>query len=108
VDNQDQEDMYKEPHESQKIGAEPQKFEEREPKAEIDPKVWGRGIWNSIHQISMETPESPAGLLKKLCTSMENCQHCQEKKKNDAALREWTLQVHNAVNRRLGKGEVKA
>ena len=75
-------------------------------KVRADPRTWGVDMWSSPHRMSTETNSRESDLLNMLCTSKENCEHCQKEKEKDVAIRNWTLGLHNVINKRLGKPEV--
>jgi len=91
----------------------------------IDKNSWGEYLWHSIHFISLGYPKNPSSNDKKyyknFYINLKNvipCQECSEHyesnlKKynidnylvNREKLFEWTIIIHNDVNRMLGKSE---
>jgi hypothetical protein len=92
----------------------------------MEPYVWGPYAWVTLHYIALGYPENPAAKDKQtyktfyqnLCHTIP-CDHCckhytQYFKEHsidpylDSAehLFQWTWELHNAVNRRLGKPEM--
>ena len=92
----------------------------------MDPKIWGRHMWYSIHFVALGYPESPSDMDKYNYRSFyENlhkvlmCEKCanhyvehlkelpvQQFLDNRQKLFEWTVHLHNIVNRSLGKPEM--
>tara|TARA_Y100000389_G_scaffold165369_1_gene169533 strand:+ start:182 stop:625 length:444 start_codon:yes stop_codon:yes gene_type:complete len=91
----------------------------------IDKNSWGEYLWHTIHFVSLGYPTNPSSNDKKYYKNFyENlknvipCQECSEhyaenlKKYNidnflstREKLFEWTILIHNEVNRMLGKSE---
>lgn len=91
----------------------------------IDTSHWGKGFWESIHFASCDYPEHPDEkekvAFKSFFSSLQYvlpCENCREHYttywnehpidnflETGQRLREWTLQLHNHVNKRLGKRE---
>jgi hypothetical protein len=92
----------------------------------MDPKVWGKHMWFSIHFVALGYPEQPSDMDKYNYRSFyENlhkvlmCEKCakhyvehlkelplQQFLDNRQKLFEWTVRLHNIVNRSLGKPEM--
>lgn len=92
----------------------------------MDPKVWGPHLWSSLHYIALGYPDSPSPVDKynyqnfyESLHTILPCEECathykalvQEMKitphLNDKYdLFKWTVNVHNAVNQRLGKPQM--
>jgi len=90
----------------------------------IEPKIWGKSIWETLHYVSMDYPEIPSPLeiarffafFESLMTVLP-CETCREHYEaywkahpianalTTGTLKQWVLDLHNAVNRRLGKPE---
>ena len=91
----------------------------------IDKNSWGEYLWHTIHFVSLGYPNNPSSNDKKyykdFYVNLKNvlpCQECSEhygenlKKYNidnfldtKEKLFEWTVLIHNEVNRMLGKSE---
>tara|TARA_E500000178_G_C17024135_1_gene757083 strand:+ start:787 stop:1230 length:444 start_codon:yes stop_codon:yes gene_type:complete len=91
----------------------------------IDKNSWGEYLWHTIHFVSLGYPNNPSSNDKKyykdFYINLKNvlpCQECSEhyaenlKKYNidkfldtREKLFEWTILIHNEVNRMLGKSE---
>jgi|TARA_S200000501_G_C20431983_1_gene572682 hypothetical protein len=91
----------------------------------IDKNSWGEYLWHTIHFVSLGYPNNPSSNDKKyykdFYVNLKNvlpCQECSEhyaenlKKYNidkfldtREKLFEWTILIHNEVNRMLGKSE---
>ena len=90
----------------------------------MKPNVWGKHIWYMIHSIAMDYPEQPTSEDKRdFQVFFENlhtvipCYKCSvnyikhlhelpinsEALKSNEALFKWTVDLHNIVNRDLGK-----
>lgn len=90
------------------------------------PELWGKHLWRSIHYISLGYPIKPtaenAEQYRQFFSNLwkvipcEKCalnykRHLDELPidvylKDNAALFEWTVKLHNIVNRELGKNEM--
>lgn len=90
----------------------------------IEPQIWGKSIWETLHYVSMDYPEKPSPLeisrffafFESLMTVLP-CETCREHYEaywkahpianalTTGTLKQWVLDLHNAVNRRLGKPE---
>jgi len=88
----------------------------------IEPKIWGKSIWETLHYVSMDYPEKPSPLeiarflafFESLITVLP-CETCREHYEaywkthpiqgalENGTLKQWVLDLHNAVNQRLGK-----
>lgn len=91
----------------------------------MEPKIWGRYIWTSIHIIALGYPDKPTPEDKKhykqffidlwkvipcYKCSMNYQKHFQELPideylTDNMSLFKWTVDFHNIVNRELGKQE---
>lgn len=89
----------------------------------MEPKVWGRYLWTSIHTIALGYPDEPSEQDKKdfkeFFTSLWKvipCQRCSDNYKrhltelpidgflgSNTDLFKWTVDLHNIVNKELGK-----
>jgi len=85
----------------------------------IDPVVWGDGFWKSIHYASVDYAVADKEGFRAFFASLKvtlPCENCREHYtefwnthsiepylEQDEKLREWTLLLHNTVNKRLGK-----
>lgn len=86
----------------------------------ITPKVWGEDAWRFMHVVALGFPAEPTesdrrdyeGFYKSL-TRVLPCAHCRRgyaeiferipiRTENTDSLFRWTVDVHNAVNRKLG------
>lgn len=86
----------------------------------ITPKVWGEDAWRVMHVVALGFPSDPTdkdredyeGFYRSL-TKVLPCVHCREgyaeifkripiRTKDAESLFQWTVDVHNAVNRKLG------
>ena len=92
----------------------------------IDPNVFGRDMWKTIHLVALGAPEvfqaSDANAYKTFYTQLAYvipCETCKEhfiemlhdnpidnSLSGSESLFEWTFRIHNIVNKRLGKKEV--
>jgi hypothetical protein len=89
----------------------------------MEPNVWGKHLWYSLHYIALGYPTGPSNKDKEsyrtfftsLCKVIP-CEHCCEHYSqylvdhpisaslgSRLELFEWTWRCHNAVNERLGK-----
>lgn len=86
----------------------------------ITPKVWGEDAWRFMHVVALGFPGEPSEKDKReyedfyeSLTNVLPCVHCREGYKDifaDIPIRldgteelfQWTVDVHNAVNRKLG------
>jgi len=88
----------------------------------IEPKIWGKSIWETLHYVSMDFPAKPSPLevsrffvfFESLMTVLP-CETCREHYEAywkthpigpylaAGTLKQWVLELHNAVNRRLNK-----
>lgn len=91
----------------------------------MEPKVWGKYIWTSIHMIALGYPDKPTQddrinyqqfymnlwqVLPCYKCSLNYLRHLEElpidEHLNDnMSLFKWTVDLHNIVNRELGKRE---
>jgi hypothetical protein len=91
----------------------------------MDPKIWGSYIWHSLHYIALGYPENPSNtdkanygaFYKSLCGILPCTKCCKNYEQHlkeipiepyldsPAKLFEWTVNVHNIVNREHGKVE---
>lgn len=91
----------------------------------MDPNVWGRHMWASIHFISLAYPTNPSETdkatfknyfeqLHKVLPCQKCSQHLNETMRSEHPLYanhlsskhelfKWTVELHNIVNKRLGK-----
>jgi hypothetical protein len=89
----------------------------------IPPEIWGPMFWATIHMVSLGYPETPSYADKRAAKEFFNavpyllpCAVCREHfaevikgmpveswLDNRKGLVEWTFNVHNLVNERLGK-----
>jgi hypothetical protein len=85
----------------------------------IDPLVWGKGFWESLHYASVDYAVADKAGFEAFYASLRYtlpCENCREHYtqfwnahpiapylEHDDKLREWTLLLHNTVNKRLGK-----
>lgn len=93
----------------------------------IDPKLWGKYFWGTIHYVTISYPLNPTEKNKKVVKDFleslefllpcENCRHhySENLKKNPLTddilntkykLVEWAVNLHNEVNLRTGKKHV--
>lgn len=95
----------------------------------MDPQVWGKYQWTSIHFVALGYPNNPTKSQKqhyftyfsKILPEILPCLMCRQHLKktlqtehpmtplaleNPSAMFEWTVSLHNAVNRQLGKSTV--
>jgi hypothetical protein len=93
----------------------------------INPELWGKHFWKMLHYITFAYPSNPTAKDKKNIISFfktfkkiipcEKCrrnfkQHLANNPLNDSALENkqnlilWLLNLHNDVNKLLGKPEV--
>lgn len=90
------------------------------------PSIWGPHLWYIMHIISFEYPLQPSEYDKRIYhdfyTSLKDVIPCQDCKKHyrefitrypisphldsRASLIKWVIQVHNFVNKSLGKAEL--
>jgi hypothetical protein len=86
----------------------------------ITPQVWGEDAWRVMHVVALGFPESPTEADRKnytefyeALTNVLPCTRCREgyreiyaripiRTDDTDALFQWTVDVHNAVNRKLG------
>lgn len=97
----------------------------------IDPDVWGSYMWFTIHYVALGYPEKPSEIDKKNYKEFYKnlqytipCQKCKEHYiqmltldnnlilkdsifDNKIKLFRWTVDIHNAVNKRLNKKILK-
>lgn len=90
----------------------------------IDPKLWGKHFWNTIHYITISYPNNPTTdqkrnikLFFELLGGLLPCENCRahfakniqtypltdEILNSRYKLIEWAVKVHNEVNNRTGK-----
>lgn len=85
----------------------------------IDPLIWGKGFWESIHYAAVDYAVADKAGFEAYFASLKftlPCENCRAHYTNfwntysilpyleqDEKLREWTLLLHNTVNLRLGK-----
>lgn len=92
----------------------------------MDPQVWGKYQWTTIHFVALGYPKAPTESQKqyyftyfsKILPEILPCLKCRKHLKqtlqtehpmtpaalvNPDTLFEWTVSLHNVVNRRLGK-----
>jgi len=91
----------------------------------MDPKIWGKHMWASIHFIALGYPQSPSEKeksdfkhffenLHKILPCNACSKHLESTIKNELPLHannlennnelfKWTVQLHNIVNKRLNK-----
>lgn len=84
------------------------------------PEQWGAAQWHALHQLLAGYPEADAPQATQLAlrqyvqslTQLLPCETCRQhwsklvdtvKTKNRAEALQWSIDAHNAVNRRLGK-----
>jgi len=92
----------------------------------MEPSVWGKYFWTTIHMTAFGYPEKPTSTDKAdykqffenfwkvlPCTKCSDnyLQHLKELPidpylRNNETLFEWTVKLHNIVNKELGKMEV--
>lgn len=93
----------------------------------MDPTVWGPHMWFGIHSIALGYPDAPSSRDRDNYRAFFNnldqvlpCQTCADHYKQYVisnslkdedmasadALFAWTVRLHNAVNKRLGKKEI--
>lgn len=92
----------------------------------MEPSVWGKYFWTTIHMVAFGYPEKPASSDKAdykqffenfwkvlPCTKCSDnyLQHLKELPidsylQNNETLFEWTVKLHNIVNKELGKPQV--
>lgn len=91
----------------------------------MEPKHWGKFIWTSIHIIALGYPDKPTQLdkqnYKEFLTNFWKVIPCYKCSQNyqvhlkelpideyltdNLTLFEWTVKLHNIVNKQLGKNE---
>jgi|TARA_Y100000385_G_C13065772_1_gene626605 hypothetical protein len=90
----------------------------------MEPKIWGKYIWKSIHYIALGLPINPTSKDKEIyfdfymnLVHLLPCQTCSEHLQeiynkypltmndieNASKLFEWTVKIHNEVNKKLNK-----
>jgi hypothetical protein len=89
----------------------------------MEPKVWGKYFWTTIHLVALGYPDSPSDMdaqnykqfyinfwkvLPCYSCSENYKKHLQELPidsflKDNVSLFEWTVKLHNIVNKELGK-----
>lgn len=90
----------------------------------MEPKIWGRHVWTSMHYIALGLPENPSSEDKEkyyaFYMSLKHvlpCQTCSDHLKKvyeeyplrlstietPSDLFEWTVKIHNEVNKKLNK-----
>jgi hypothetical protein len=92
----------------------------------ITPKVWGEDAWRFMHVVSLGYPETPDEITKSAYKSFYDslqhvlpCATCRQgyasiiksnpiRLENRETLFMWTVEVHNAVNRKLGHDVMSA
>jgi hypothetical protein len=93
-------------------------------KVNFDPKVWGPGLWCSLHMMALSYPESPTNedmkAMYRYVTSLPDvlpCDGCKKGMKiiiertnfgkaqlaNRDTLFAWTVLAHSMVNEHIGK-----
>lgn len=94
----------------------------------MDPTIWGKHMWTTIHFIALGFPQKPSDEQKTIFKSFfENlykvlpCNSCSEHLKNtimnelplyannlssNTELFKWTVELHNIVNKRLKKPQI--
>jgi len=93
----------------------------------IDPAVWGRNLWRSLHSITYAYPNNPTNNIKQSTFSLFStlgdllpCEKCrlnysQHLKKNPLTdktlqsrenLMNWLIDIHNEINESLGKEKI--
>lgn len=92
----------------------------------MDPKVWGRYIWTSIHIVALGYPDNPSNIdkqnYKNFYTNIWTvlpCQTCadnyqrhlqelpiDEHLSDNMSLFKWTVDLHNIVNKELGQRQI--
>lgn len=92
----------------------------------LTPEVWGEPMWRSIHSVAIGYPQNPSDEVKKaykdwflLLAKVLPCIECSkgyasiikdnpidEALGTRADLIQWTVNVHNAVSKKLGKPEM--
>jgi hypothetical protein len=92
----------------------------------MEPKIWGKYVWTSIHIIALGYPDDPTEEEKENYKRFYNdfwkvipCNSCADnyKKhlqelpindhlKDSASLFKWTVDLHNIVNKELGQKQV--
>ena len=92
----------------------------------MDPSLWGGCVWNSVHIIALGYPKEPTDLDRQMYTSyyaelwkVLPCYKCSVNYKrhleelpienyldSNDRLFEWTVKLHNIVNKELGKKEI--
>ena len=92
----------------------------------IDPSIFGKHFWGTMHLAALGSPQkfeasdvSAYSTFYKQIPNVIPCQSCgthleqiyqllpiEPALSGSEALFEWTVEVHNAVNRRLGKPEI--
>ena len=94
----------------------------------MDPTIWGKHMWSSIHFIALGFPETPSEKQKsdykqffenlyKVLPCNTCSEHLEKTLKNDlplyannlvnnSELFKWTVKLHNIVNKRLKKKEM--
>lgn len=95
----------------------------------MDPKIWGKHMWSSIHFIALGFPETPSEKQKtdykhffenlyKVLPCNTCSEHLENTLKNELPLYatnlgnkielfKWTVKLHNIVNKRLKKKEMQ-
>jgi hypothetical protein len=91
----------------------------------ISPEVWGPFFWHTIHIVALGYPKNPTYTDKKCAKNFSEslaylipCAICREHYKEHLGtnpittfldsrtdLIKWTIEVHNSVNKKLGKAE---
>lgn len=91
----------------------------------MDPKIWGKHMWSSIHFIALGFPQTPSEKQKldyknffdnlyKVLPCNKCSEHLEHTMKNELPLHannlsnttelfKWTVELHNIVNKRLKK-----
>lgn len=93
----------------------------------MDPKIWGPYLWFTLHTITLSYPDNPSYEIKRqfndFFVGLQNvipCPKCREHYKNHILnypissaldskqhLVTWLFNLHNIVNKSLGKKEIK-
>ena len=97
------------------------------PYKNIDPKIWGPGLWNFLHYITLSYPENPTVIeksyMQNFFTSLTNIIPCEKCRQNFASylkitplddsilcsnynLVKWLFDIHNKVNVSTNKHEL--
>lgn len=91
----------------------------------MEPKVWGKYLWTSIHLVALGYPDNPTDEEKSNYREFYRniwrvlpCYKCAQNyqrhwdelpidpyMKDNMTLFEWTVKLHNIVNKQLGKRE---